>query len=150
MNVTSIESDKNWLAYLKSWNLIQHNLNTKRLCFNHVDIGKVGDWGVPLELDKRESFPNYSLDIFKQRNDFSIVFIDGRFRIACILASIMHCKPNTRIFVHDFNNRPQYHKVLTFLDFIDTCDTLAEFKIKDKIDRLALFAMYEEFKYDYE
>ena len=150
MNITSIESDNNWIAHLKSWNLIQHNLHTKRLCFHHIDIGRIGDWGVPLELDKKESFPKYSLDIFKQKDDFSMVFIDGRFRVACILASIMYCKPNIRIFVHDFNNRPQYHKVLAFLDFVDTCDTLAEFKIKDNIDRQALSAMYEEFKYDYE
>lgn len=149
MKITSIESDKNWLAYLKQWDIIQQHLNTQRLSFQHIDIGKVGAWGVPLESDKIECFPHYSLAIFQQKNNFDIVFVDGRFRVACILASIMHCMPHTRILVHDFNNRPQYHKVIEFLDFVDTCDTLAEFTIKNNIDKQKLLMLYEQNKYDY-
>lgn len=150
MRITSVESDKKWLAHLSEWDMIKQNLSTQRLSFFHVDIGKTGAWGVPLELNKRESFPNYSKQIFTHRNDFSMVFVDGRFRVACILASIIYCKANTRILVHDFNNRPHYHKVVEFLDFVDTCDTLAEFKIKENIDPQRLLAMYDKSRYDYE
>ncbi len=52
--------------------------------------------------------------------------------------------------MYDFNNRPHYHKVVEFLDFVDTCDTLAEFKIKENIDPQRLLAMYDKSRYDYE
>ncbi|WP_285818972.1 hypothetical protein [Helicobacter bilis] len=85
MRITSVESDKEWLAHLSEWDMIKQNLSTQRLSFFHVDIDKTGAWGVPLELNKRESFPNYSKQIFTHRNDFSMVFVDGRFRAAYIL-----------------------------------------------------------------
>ncbi len=150
MKITSIESSLEWITYLRKWHLIAHALEEKRLNFHHIDIGRVGAWGTPLDTDRKESFPNYSSQIFQSKNDFNIVFIDGRFRVACVLATLLYCNPNTKILIHDFNNRPQYHKIVEFLDFIDTCDSLAEFKPKDKIDRTKLLVAYEAFKYNYE
>ncbi len=150
MKITSIESSLEWLTYLRKWNLITHALKEKRLDFHHIDIGRVGAWGTPLDMDRKESFPNYSSQIFQSKNDFDIVFIDGRFRIACVLATLLYCNPNTKILIHDFNNRPQYHKIIEFLDFVDTCDSLAEFRPKDNIDRTKLLVAYEDFKYNYE
>lgn len=148
--IISVESDKNWIEHLRDWKLIKDAEN-RRLQFIYVNIGEVGEWGVPLEIEKsKKSFPNYSAQVFETYKDFDVVFIDGRFRIACLLQSVLHCPKHTRILMHDFNNRAFYHQILKFVDFIDTCDTLAEFRIKENIDKQRLLAMYEEYKYIWE
>lgn len=150
VRIVSVESDKNWIEYLKGWKVIDEATKVKRLEFIWVDIGRTGEWGVPLEMEKKSLFPHYSAQVFEKYTDFDVVFIDGRFRVACFLQTLLHCPKHTKILIHDFNNRPFYHKILEFVDFVDTCDTLAEFKIKDNIDKQRLLALYEEYKYIWE
>ena len=52
--------------------------------------------------------------------------------------------------MHDFNNRPEYHCILKFLDIVDTMDTMALFKIKENFDKSELIEIYEEYKYVYD
>lgn len=130
--------------------MINEAIERKRLEFVSVDIGRTGEWGVPQDMSKKSLFPQYSAQVFKNHKDFDVIFIDGRFRVACLLQSVLHCSPHTRILMHDFNNRAFYHQILEFVDFVDTCDTLAEFKIKPNIDKQRLLALYEEYKYVWE
>ena len=132
------------------WKLIADNVNKERLNLLRIDIGEVGEWGVPLNEQKKDFYPNYSSMVFKDKQDFDLVFVDGRFRVACVCSSIIHCNQNTKILIHDFNNRPYYNKIIEFLDFVDTCDTLAEFKIKENIDKQKLLELYEESKFIYD
>lgn len=148
--VVSVESDANWIDYLMGWKIISDSVNQGRLDFVKVDIGEVGEWGVPLNDEKKDLYPNYHSKVFEDKQDFDLVFIDGRFRVACLCSSIIHCNRNIKILIHDFNNRPYYHKVIEFLDFIDTCDTLAEFKIRENIDKQKLLKLYEESKFIYD
>ena len=60
--IVSVESDPKWIEYLKTFDTINE---AKNLGFESVDIGKVGDWGTPIEEDKRELFPNYSSNVFR-------------------------------------------------------------------------------------
>lgn len=132
------------------WKLIADNVNQERLNLLRIDIGEVGEWGVPLNEQKKDFYPNYSSGVFKDKQNFDLVFVDGRFRVACVCSSIIHCNQNTKILIHDFNNRPYYHKIIEFLDFVDTCDTLAEFKIKENIDKQKILELYEESKFIYD
>lgn len=150
VHIVSVESDKNWIEHLKGWKVINEATKRGALEFVSVDIGRTGEWGVPLEMEKKSLFPHYSAQVFEKYTDFDIVFIDGRFRVACLLQTLLHCPKHTKILMHDFNNRPFYHKILEFVDFVDTCDTLAEFKIKDNIDKQRLLVLYEEYKYVWE
>lgn len=150
VSIISVESDKNWIEYLRDWKLIRDAEN-RRLQFIYVNIGEVGEWGVPSEIEKsKEFFPNYSTQVFETYKDFDVVFIDGRFRVACLLQTVLHCPKHTRILMHDFNNRAFYHQILEFVDIVDTCDTLAEFKIRENIDRQKVLALYEQYQYVWE
>ena len=71
--------------------------------FQYINIGKTGEWGVPIENDKTFLFPSYSTRIFETYKDFDVVFIDGRFRVACALQVILNCNIDTKILIHDFN-----------------------------------------------
>ncbi|HEC1763941.1 TPA: hypothetical protein R1722_000666 [Campylobacter lari] len=146
--IYSVESDINWLEYLRKWKIIREN-EGKRLFFNYIDIGKTGEWGVPIEKDKEHLYENYSKSIFTLKKDFDLVFVDGRFRVACVLQTLLNCPETTKILMHDFNDRPFYHNILDFLEIIDTADTMALFKIKN-LDRKKITILYDKEKNNYE
>lgn len=148
-NITSIETDSLWIEYLKKWNEIYSQIG-KRLNIIHVDIGKTGEWGVPIEESKRKDFPNFSQKPFLDNIKYDRVFIDGRFRVACALQTILNCDNNTKILIHDFNNRSEYHCILEFLEIVDTADMMALFKLKENIDTSKVLEMYNEYKFIYQ
>lgn len=145
-NVTSIESDSNWIKYLEKWEFIKQE---KRLKFRYINIGEVGFLGIPQDPKAKNLYPLYSSEIFKENNNFDFVFIDGRFRVACTIQTILNCNKNTTILIHDFNNREEYHYILKYLDIIDTMDTMCIFKIKEKINKEELLNDYENYKYNW-
>ena len=77
------------------------------------------------------------------------ILIDGRFRVACVLQSILHCheNPNLQILVHDIWPRKQYYVVLEFLNEVHRVDTLGVFSIRDNISLKKVERLYHEYKY---
>ena len=148
-HITSVESDKKWIKYLRNWKIIPNN-EKKRLKFLHINIGRTGEWGRPIDLEKKDKFPNYSLCPFINNKNYDVVFIDGRFRVACALQTILNCNKNTKILIHDFINRPYYHSILEFTDIVDTVDTMVLLKIKDDFNKNQLISLYEKYKYVYD
>lgn len=76
----------------------------------YVDIGDVGEWGTPLNEDKKELWPNYysSLWAIKDTWDADLFFIDGRFRVACFASICFHCR-SPIIGFHDFASRQDHY-----------------------------------------
>lgn len=148
--ITSVESDNDWLEYIKKWHLISTSISQKRLTFKYINIGKTGIVGKPINEDNKNMWPSYSKQVFEEQNDFDVVFIDGRFRVACALQTILNCKKDVKILMHDYPIRPYYHCILEFLDIVDVIDTMCLFKIKENIDMNAVQKMWEEYKYIYE
>lgn len=124
-----VESDQAWVNSLKK-------CLGEKCRVEAVDIGPTGDWGLPLSSKHREKFPDYSLSILKHECEFDRILVDGRFRVACTLAAVQHIMKrgqsieDTRIFIHDFWNRPVYHVVLEFLDEVESVESAGIFKIK--------------------
>lgn len=148
-NITSIESDPNWISYLEKWDFIINKEKEERLKFKYINIGKVGFLGIPKDPEAKNLYPSYSNEIFKEEKNFDFVFIDGRFRVACALQTILNCNKNTTILIHDFNNREEYHCILKYLDILDTMDTMAIFKIKENINTQEILKDYETYKYNW-
>ncbi|WP_370524887.1 hypothetical protein [Helicobacter winghamensis] len=148
-NIISVKSSKQWINYLIEWDFIKENVTEERLKFHYVDIGKTGEWGFPLDKDRKELFPEYSQAVLRYAGEgIDLIFVDGRFRVACVIASLLICSKNTKILIHDFNNREYYHCILEFVEFVDTCDTLAEFRMKANIKKERLLEVYNEYKYN--
>jgi predicted O-methyltransferase YrrM len=55
----------------------------------------------------------------KEQESIDLVFIDGRFRVACCLKCFEIIKDSCLIVYDDFLNRPEYHIVLRYFDIID-------------------------------
>jgi hypothetical protein len=148
--VYSIDSSSEWLDLMREYTLVRQTEN-KRLFLYHVGIGKTGKWGKPEGDDSRELFPNYSASIFSAINKETIdtVLVDGRFRVACTLKTILECHGNDglQIMIHDFWRREAYHVVLKYLDELRSANQLGVFKVKEDIALEALSQDYEKYKY---
>lgn len=150
--VISIESSKEWINHIESYSFAQRMINKQRLKLYYIDIGPTRKWGFPKGLEHKSKFPNYSSSIFDELSpqNLDTIFIDGRFRVACILSVIIHCNTNLNVLVlvHDFWNRPHYHVVLEYMETIEKVDTLAIFKIKKNINMDAVKSHYEKYKFN--
>jgi len=142
--IISIDSDFNWIKKIKNFKNIKNDEN-KRIIFEYIDIGEVSNFGYPKTIN--EKIFNYSNQVFiKYKNDYDLVFIDGRFRVACTLQVILNCKKDIKILIHDFNDRPHYHILYKYLDVIYSINNLVLFSIKEKININEIKKNYEIYK----
>nr|WP_241262850.1 tetratricopeptide repeat protein [Parahaliea mediterranea] len=132
LTVRGVESDHQWVGALKE--------RLGEPCqVDVVDIGPTKEWGFPISMEHQERFPDYSLAIDRHDANFDLILVDGRFRVACAMSAIRHCLARnapvdtTRIFIHDFWNRPQYHVVLNFLEPLQQCESAGVFRIKPDV-----------------
>ncbi len=152
--IMSIESDKNFIDFISQNETIAQNLsqNPPRLSFVHIDIGQTKEWGYPQDESKRHCYPLYSQQIFTLLTQSEIraidtYFVDGRFRVACVLNILLHCDENATIIIHDFWNREQYHIVLDFLQLVDRTETLGVFKPKSRFDKARVKNLLKEYEF---
>ena len=94
---TGVESDATWIARLGA-RVPSHF----RLVW--ADIGQTGDFGYPQDAASGVKWPFYSIGaLAAERDPFSLYLIDGRFRIACALAALLHGGYGALVMVHDFS-----------------------------------------------
>lgn len=153
--ILSIESDPSFITLLESHPLIRQDQEAQkpRLRFYRIDLGEIGKWGFPLDERFKEFFPLYSQGIFKklshkQITQIDMVFIDGRFRVACVLSVLFHCSESITILIHDFFNRDHYHIVLEFLTCIERVDTLGVFRPNPNNNKSRIFKLLQEYQYN--
>lgn len=77
----------------------------------HVDVGPVAKWGKPRSYRKRRAFIDYIEGPWLAGPLPQVVLIDGRFRVACFLTSLMLSEPGTVIIFDDYITRRTYHLV---------------------------------------
>ena len=107
LDVISVDTSADWVLKVLSKN----KKNSKRLNIKHIDLGKVGDWGWPIDLNNHESLAHYTNFIWEQTNKPNVILIDGRFRVCCFLTCLKFGKEGTSIIFDDYTNRPNYHVV---------------------------------------
>jgi hypothetical protein len=87
--VFAVDSDAAWIARLSS-HFATHPPEAP-VVLHHADIGPVRDWGHPADRSGRDRWPGYAAGVW-ERPDFvapDVVFIDGRFRLACFLTVLL-------------------------------------------------------------
>jgi hypothetical protein len=135
--IVSVESDKEWLDMLAK----RPEIAALDYTPFFIDIGPTGNWGVPTDRSTAPKWPAYYQSVWKTLPwQPDIVLVDGRFRVACALASLLNCAPGTRILIHDFWNRRHYHVVLKYLATVERVDSLGMFRAKPDIDKNDLLA----------
>ena len=75
------------------------------------------------------------INMIRKYPNVDIVFVDGRYRVACGAIAYDYLKKDGVLVVHDFN-RKQYHILLKFYYVEKSADILAILRKRNKIDRL--------------
>ncbi|MBT7823152.1 MAG: hypothetical protein HN674_08480 [Candidatus Marinimicrobia bacterium] len=131
--IHSVETSSDFIhENLLEINEIKNRVKLGSLVFQITNIGQVRRWGYPKNDNKIELWPNYSLGAFLTNDiNYDLVLVDGLFRVACTLSSLLNTPQDCIIMIHDFWNRPRYHVLLEFLDPIESADTLGVFRKKE-------------------
>lgn len=141
--IVSVDSDPAWLTRVAA------ELTHVPVEFTpyHADIGPVGEWGWPADESRLRDWPHYHAHIWRHLSGSpDAVLVDGRFRVACLLQAIIHCRPDTMLIFHDFWNRPHYHIVLKHADVLARVDSLAVLRAKPQIDgKVVLHDLFDHF-----
>lgn len=116
--IYTVESDITWLNKLKQ-NIKNNNII---YFFNDMDtkINNLGYPGVNSTIQQKINYSNHIVNLnYKEQQEIDLVFIDGRFRVACCLKCYDIIRDNTFIIFDDFINRPYYHIILYFYNIIE-------------------------------
>jgi hypothetical protein len=132
--ITSVESDGKWLRMMNGWFEANPAQSTPRL--HHGKIGKTGSWGMPSSLLQYARFPNYSLGVWGEPwfEQPDVVLIDGRFRQACLLATLYRATRPVTVYFDDFVNRqPSYSTILKYAEPVEVRGRMARFELTPQI-----------------
>lgn len=114
--IYAVESDKDWLSDVL--NEIDAVAGPGTVIPVPVDIGPTIEWGRPKDLSQIRRFPNYAISPFMKHvtaRSPDTVLIDGRFRVACFVATLAFIKAKCTIIFDDYLDRENYHVVERFL-----------------------------------
>lgn len=115
------------------------------------DIGPVGNWGIPIDESKRDAWPRYHADVWNDvpSDTVDCVFVDGRFRVACVLQALLRVRRDVPIVVHDFWDREHYHAVLPFMMGVSRVDTLMVGRRDPKSDSKTIAGCLDMHAFDF-
>lgn len=118
---------------------------SERFHLTWVDVGPIGDWGMPLGFSRRHAFRAYVEAPWAEDAQPDVVLIDGRFRLSCWFESVIRAQPGTRLVFDDYTDRPTYHVVEEFLKPERVTTRQALFVVPDGLDLTPLAAARDAF-----
>lgn len=105
--IISTESDAAFRVAVKE-QFSRHYPGSKLVSI-HADIGPTKAWGHPADDRMKKDWPLYSFGAWRHALERGtvpdLVLVDGRFRSACALASLMFARVGTPILVDDYAGR---------------------------------------------
>jgi hypothetical protein len=129
-NILSVDSDEKWVSDITK----EIITSDKKIYLEYCNIGDVGNWGVPRNMSHINNYWSYMTipwEIAKiNKLNPDLILVDGRFRVACFLYSLLCAEPNSIILFDDYKERPEYFIVEKFckLDFFS--GRMAVFKVE--------------------
>jgi hypothetical protein len=153
--VISVETDRRYAAAVQA----AADAAGAHVRVVHVDIGVVGEWGVPASktattrrLLKWSRYPHAPWELLASRNLPlpGFVLVDGRFRVASAAASLLRlaATPQTRVLVDDYQVRPEYWAIEAVADVVERAGRSVLFAPRDgQEERLQL--MVQEYQDDW-
>ena len=138
--VIAVDSDQKWID-----KFFINNIFNERLQTIWVDLGDLADWGRPISYSKRNSFISYINAVWGFENKADVILIDGRFRVACFLYSLLNAKKGSFIFFDDYNNRPWYHIVEEVVPIYKKCGRQGIFLVNETFNKDLAIELFEKF-----
>lgn len=131
--IYSVESDIIWK------NAIQNNISKTNITYFFNEMDTVPNtWGYPgknaTDL-QRINYSNHIRNLNKEDRDaIDLIFIDGRFRVACCLKCFDIMNNDCVIAFDDFLDRPKYHIVLDYFNIVEQTSDNRMVILKKKMD----------------
>jgi len=132
--IVAVDSSKEWLDKVKE--TCARNVTAVQPKLVHADIGGLTNWGWPIDQAHKEQWPKYHEAVLSDGHapPFDAYLIDGRFRVACFMQSLIHCRTDSLILIHDFPPRPSYAVVHQVAREIACATNLSIFVRSDRFD----------------
>lgn len=125
--IISVDTSQDWVV--KVCNSILDG--DTELFIEYCDVGPVGDWGVPVDRAKSADFWRYMVKPWQIAKENKLIpdaiLIDGRFRVASFLYSLLSARIGTVIMFDDYFDREHYFVVEKFC------------KLREKHGRMGVF-----------
>lgn len=126
-DIISMDSDLGWLDAVK-----RESAGTRsNVHLVHCDVGPTKEWGMPSGKSLAERFHRYPIAPWDAAEKLAaipqMIFIDGRFRVACFLYSLLQAREGTPILFDDYLDRPYYNVVESFCDVHEIHGRMAVF-----------------------
>lgn len=127
-HIVTVDSSLEWANVVRS-----RVGQAGRVVVLYCNIGSVGDWGRPLDQQGVYSYHRYMSQPWDVARELGlnpkVVLIDGRFRVASFLYSLVCAQVGTIILFDDYVSREQYHVVEEFISPISYHGRMAVFKV---------------------
>jgi hypothetical protein len=119
-----------------------------------VNIGLTQDWGMPVftkptrrRVRRWEDYSKAPWRYFRaigQQPD--LILVDGRFRVACVLESLLSLSPlsRTQVLLDDYVGRPEYAVVERFAD-LQLAGRMAILRPRKLIDRIQVRQLVRQY-----
>jgi hypothetical protein len=141
-SIVSVESDINWINKLRTFQVVKDKVQ-----FHYIDIDANPDnWGYPKTLNKISNWHYYSGVITPYNPD--LIFVDGRFRVACCLRSWLIMSEDSFLMIHDYKDRTQYHIIEQFFELVESLNTLYVFRKKADVDIRLVYSTLDKYIHD--
>ena len=127
--IYSVESDRAWADNLRTYLETANTVKSMPQVY-HADIGPTGIWGWPEGHAHIARFHKYPMAIWNSTGfkHPDVVLIDGRFRVACFLASVLSAQKPMTILFDDYGDRPNYHIIEEIVPMKKIVGRMAVFK----------------------
>ena len=133
--IISVETDKAWTDRVRR----SVARTASHLLMEHCDIGEVRDWGMPATESRFADYWKYMVLPWKIARQHSLVpdtvLIDGRFRVASFLYSLISARQGTVILFDDYFDRPEYFVAEEFC------------RLSERHERMAVFIATTNYSY---
>lgn len=127
--VYSVESDPEWCQMMQGY--FDHAGTTSEVILHYANVGPVGKWGRPktdAKWARYHRYPNsvWDLDGFKAPD---LVLVDGRFRTACVMTTLLRTEKPVTLLFDDYVGRKQYQRIERFVEPVELRGRMARFDI---------------------
>jgi hypothetical protein len=147
-SIVTTDSSREWLK--KAADVCAQHPERPQPTLVHVDIGPTGDWGRPLDQSYRKCWPKYATAVWSvaEASAADLYLVDGRFRVSCFVETLLRCRPDAVILIHDFSDRTGYHVVCDLAREIAVASSLSAFVRKCSFDLQRAQQILEMKRYD--
>ena len=142
--IISIDNSIDWI------NKVKTEIPKNRLIdLHYTDMGDILQWGVPKSFKYKENFKDYFEYMWRRDRTPDLVLIDGRFRVACFLTTLLYAEKGTVVLFDDYTDREIYHIVEKFIKPIQKSRRQAVFKVEESFNEKELKKYISKFEYNF-